>query len=669
MGKNNKFAGIEDVINWVGGMSRYPLEITRQVNEQYRLLERQVNELARASGMSDQTYDSIVANLTQKAAGTQIQVLQMMKMVFETLGNTINFQDPVNVNAIFGSMDKVNENIGPKGLRAWLKDQLLPTIQKTRDLGLNPKQVTNLISNAANSSIGAQRNIRYLNPDTKTEVPFTNIVMTQDGRAIDRETGKQLIEQSTLVDPGQTQADIRNLGQAALVQGSQDWQEMLGWKGSKLRDVMDYTQGARRALTPITMRPDDQQRVQALTERELTALDQRKLNLLLALEKGLAPSALLGVEGAQQLLDWAAHLTPTAVELLGPAAQLGTLLTETTTSPGGYLIDPQKALQEAGLGKAASEKSKFIKISKINDKFTKISQIAPTQGYVGSTYTYPESSYQTNEKEDPFTPQPQSGTTAWQQDVFQTDISMEAATQARVLEYARVLGQRLTGAIMTSEKEANMLSQHIQQFEAGLGSMDSLSMQGVTDETIVANMKPLMLQLIDKYAQLLQLYNMAESQFKATMQSTLKGSDKESIPGILAKSEGFYADLKSNEQEVIYKQKRLIIDAQTIEQRMKQKLQEAVVSDTLKETSKLYEDVFGSSIARGELAASQATEAKHLLDAAQAAGAAGTGMSPVTQARLRQKALGKLTESLGNLSGSTKSPVSGTSDRLTMLGI
>jgi len=370
---------------------------------------------------------------------------------------------------------------------------------------------------------------------------------------------------------------------------------------------------------------------------------------------------LLGVEGAEQLLDWAAHLTPTAVtELLGPAAQLGTLLTETTTGPWGYLSNPQKSLSEAGLGKTSSGKNKFNKISRIGDKFTKISQIAPT-------YTYQEPT--DKGKEDIFNPQPESGTNAWQQDVLQTDIFMEAATQARALEYAAVLGQELTGIIMTSEKEANMLSQHIQQFEAGLGKMDSLSMQGVTDETIVANMKPLMIQLINKYNQLLQLYNIAESQMKARMQSVTKGSDKESIPGILAKFEGFYADLKSNEQEIIYKQKRLVIDAQTIEQRMKQKLQEAVVSDTLQETSRLYEDVFGSSIARGELAASQATEAKHLLDAAQAAGAAGTGMSPVTQARLKQKALEKLTGALGNLSGSTKSPISGTSDRLTMMGI
>jgi len=645
--KNIKIAQVLDqALNAVKSIAGYPLELTRQVNEDFRGLERDVNVLARASGMSDQTYNNIVSGLTHKAAGTIIEVLQMMKSVFETLGNTVNFQDPTNVNAIFGGIDRVNENEGKIGLQKWLKDQLLPIIQKTKDAGINPKQLTSLIDNSVNSTIGASQSIKYIDRSTNQEVPFCEVIQLSDGKFVNKNTGMDVEQKITLIDTGKNQEDIMRMEQSMLGNTAKSAEEFLGWKGDALKNSMEFGQDLRRTITPITMTPDDQQRMRALTQRELTGLEEAKLRNILGLEQGMAPGVLLALEDARSSLD-------TGADVIQPFARTLDIVPQTTTyvSTGAEavkdILDPSKLLKPQSQGKTAGKKRKLVKIA----------QIEPQSTY---TFTTPQPGTPTDE----FRPQPISGVAGWQQDVAQADITTEGAAKARELELANLIGQKLAGEIMETEKKTNMLSQHLEQFQAGLGPVQDLKRQGVTDETIIKQVKPLMVELIDQYDQLIKLYSFGIQQINTKLLLAERGDPQ--LQGQVSQLKGFAAEFNEKVQTIVYQQKTLIVDLPSIEQRMQQKLQETVVSDTLKQLSDFYEQAYGSSAARGEYAASQAQEARYLDDAAKSTGA---NVSPVMRARLRQKALEKMNQSLQTLNQASQKPNTPDDQTVQMIGI
>lgn len=669
---------LTNFMNQIHDVGSYPLEVTQEVNK-LRQLEREVNELARASGMSDSAFQSLLGkytgeipkageDLVSKAVGTEVQVLQMLKEIFLALGNTVDFSDPKNFNAIFGGIDKVNQHAGPELARSWVKDRLVPIIQKTRDMGISPSYMTNLLDDAVSSEIGADKSMRYVNPQTGVEVPFTDVVQVGD-QFIDSKTQQPVATQTKIVDTGKFQDEIANLSNAGLANTSQDWQEFLGWKGNKFRDAMQFGNLARQTLTPILMRPDDQQRLQALIGRELTAAEQSKLRLLLGLEAGMTPSTLIGLEDAIKLLGLEAEIAPGAAEAAGVIPETGTFLTQTTTSPLNYLLSPGKSMgltQKPAATTTASPKKK--------SKLIKIAQVP-------ATYTYTQDPYNTTQ--DPYNPQPISGAAAFQSDVGQADVSTDAAAQARELEWNSILGQNLTGATMQAEKEANgMLREYLERFQQGLSSSYELLRQGVTNEEIVGQIQGLAIQAFNTYGQLtgrfitvdsdgnvvetsappngnsnfVPLYNLALQQLEAKAQTVMRG-DPELSSGTIAQLQGFKEDLlaqitkANNEQDVIF------THATSTKSVMMQQLQEAVTSDTLEQITGLAAQT-GSSIGKGELAASQTTEARHLLDAADAAANAQHGTSAVMEARMRQKALEKMQKALSNLDDSAKSPVS-----------
>ena len=649
---------LEPFIDAVKNVGGFPLTVVEEVNKNYRLPEREMGELALASGMSYQTLKDIVVGLVNNGAGDAIKVFQMVDSVFSTLGNTVDFQDPVNINAIFGGMQRVTVHKGA-GLENWLKEELLPILQKTKEMGLNPKQITSFINDNVSMNVGADVNEKYTDPNTGEEVLYTNVIETQDGQRIDRRNGQQLKVETSLIDTGKNQQNLLNIGNAALAKGSQGWEEAIGWKGDNLRNTMDYTQKLRETTTPISMRPDDQQRSQALIDRSLSGLSQERLNLMLSLEQGLAPGTLLGIEDARKALGLSADVIEPAARKLNVVPQVATYLNETLTNPTKYILNPEQSLSSGTTPKTASSNKKLKRVAQINPQ---------------STYTYnfdPNNPAESNE----FYPQPQSGISAWNQDVGQSDITSSAAAQARELERASIFGEILSGQITQIEKRAETLDLHYKQFESGLANIDSLSRQGITDEIIIKEMVPMIQELSGLYNALLGtnegepagLYVQALEIINAKIQTISQG-DPNFIQGTLSKYYGFKSELELKMSEAVYRQKSLIADAATIEERMKAKIQESVVSDTLQKTTDLY-GTMGSTVGRAELAASQSAEAQYLDQAANNAALLGSGISPVMQARLKQKALEKMQKSLHNLELSGQSTIPNQSDTINTLGL
>jgi len=494
-------------------------------------------------------------------------------------------------------------------------------------------------------TIGANQLTKFIDTQTNQEVPFTDVAKLSDGNIINKNTGQRVIQQDTLVDVGKNQEDLMNIGQAALAKGSQNWEDVLGWKGDTLKNTMDYTQGLRRTTTPITLTPTDQQRLQALMSRELTALEQEKLRLLLGLESGISPYTMMGVEDARKLIEEAAKQAPNIGKIPGVnlIPQVATGVTQTITSPGAYLLNPSTSLEEAGKMPRSASNKKLIKIAQIT----------------GDTYTY---NVNPNAQQDVFNPQPQSGIYNWTQGVGQADITSTAAEQARILEFASIVGMDLAGQIMQAENKANMLNQHLTQFQAGLANIDQLQRQGITDENIVQQMVPMMQELNNTYLYLLGdaqsnikgLYQQASEQIDANIQTSMKG-DPALMVGVISKLQGFKSELNAKIQDFVYKKEQLDMDMATIESRMQQKLQETEVSDTLQKMTDLYGKMWGSTLGRAELAASQTAEGQYLLDAAEKANQLGSGTSPVMRARLQQKGLEKLNQALDNLQTSGQS--------------
>ncbi len=668
-GKMKKIA--ENIENFFSSFKLENLSLTefeKDINRLYRKPERELNEIALATGMGQEELNNFINNLVRMGAGDAVTVMALMKEVISKIGNTLSFKDPKVLNATFGAMMKVTEHTGGEMLKDWVSGKLLPTLDKITNVAkINPMQAVNLLDRAVSGTIGVVEDVKFISPITGEEVPIYKVMRMGDGAVYNSETGEKLYEKIVQVDNGEAQEELLNLSQSILAQGSQGYKDYLGLEGDIYKNTMDMTQQMRNTMTPLTLRPDEQQKIHALSERELAALNQRKLNVLLGLEEGIAPSIFKGIEDAGEILEFAEKYAPQAGEVAGIPAQGLTTIQEVIQP--SYYLNPERSLTQ-NLPRAASNKKGNFRIVESKSKKKgnlKISQIALPR-YEKTTIVNNMPAYETVQDptrpqgyQNPFEP-PGSGVKAWKRDVLQSDISADAAAQARKLELVRMKGQELQGLAAQIKLKSEIYEFQISQFKAGLEkNFDPKQLSGVADEYLIEKIRPMLNDLEETYVVLLEVYEELMDRIDAELNLALQGN-RDLMFGTIEQIKARKDELTKDMVETSKKLEILIETTGGIENKMKQELQQAIVTEPLSSLNQLYQNELGSTSVAGELAASQAIEGKHLWDAAEST------KNPAARAKLRQQAIEKNQQALQNLNRSSRSGISDTSDKLEHIG-
>lgn len=646
-----------------------PLQFEKDINRLYRKPERELNEIALATGMSQKSLNDFINNLVKMGAGDAIDVMLMMKEVISKIGNTLSFQDPKVLNATFGAMMKVTQHSGGEILKSWVSEKLLPTLEKITNVAkVNPMQAVSLLDKAVSGSIGMEEDFKFISPTTGDEVPVFNVIQMEDGSYINSETGEELYEKIVKTDTGETQRELMDLEKSILAQGSQGYKDYLGLEGDVYRNTMDTTQQMRNTMTPLTLRPDEQQKIHALTERDLAALKQQKLNVLLGLEEGLGPSIMEGAEIAREQLENIEKYAPAAGELMGVPIQGVTTLQETVQP--SYYMKPGRSLSHGGTRSSSKKKGNLRIAEKIISKKKgnfRVSQIALPR-YEKTTTVNNMPTYEI--VQDPTRPQgfenqfepPGSGGKAWERDVFQADISADADAQARKLQWSRMKGQELQGIVTQIKLNTETYEFQMQQFGLGLEKgFDPRKLSGIADEDLINKIRPMINHLEDSYILLLEVYEELKIRMDSELDLVLQGQ-RDLMFGTIEQIKARKDELIKDMVEADKKLQILRETSGGIEWKMKQELQQAIATDTLSELNKLYQNELGSTSVAGELAASEATESRFLENAAEAT------ENPAAKARLRQQSIEKAQQSIDNLNRSSQPGISDTGDRKEHIG-